>query len=65
MARRKISQTQQVNHTCGECKNGTYDYKFENLSLESKPTLVSCPYQIGRKRIVSEKACGFFVARQQ
>lgn len=65
MARKKISQPQQIRHTCGECKHGTYDWKFHNLSVDGKPTLVSCPFQIGRKLIVSEKACGYFELKQQ
>ena len=45
--------------TCGECGQGTFDMKFENMSLEGKPTLVSCPFQ-PYKMVVSERACSHF-----
>lgn len=45
----------EAGHTCGECGQGT----FENLSLEGKPTLVSCPFQ-PFKMVVSERACSHF-----
>lgn len=45
--------------TCGECAHGTLDWKFDNLSLDGKPTLVKCPYK-PYKQVVSEKSCNLF-----
>lgn len=61
MARKK--DTEIVRHTCGECGLGVFDTKHENLSLEGKPTLVSCPNSGRFKRVVSEFACKDFVLR--
>lgn len=54
---RKKTQESTVIHHCGECALAVFDYKFENLSLEGKPTLVSCPYSGKYKKVVSEVAC--------
>jgi hypothetical protein len=54
----------EAGHTCGECGQGTFDMKVENLSLEGKPTLVSCPFQ-PFKMVVSERACSHFTQREQ
>ena len=50
-------------HRCGECGKAVFDYKFENLSLDGKPTLISCPMSGRYKRVVSEFACNKFVMR--
>jgi len=55
--------TDQPRRTCGECANGTPDYKFENLSLDGKPTLVSCPYK-PYKQVVTQKSCNLFKAKE-
>lgn len=61
MARKKEEVVER--HTCGECGLGVFDYKHENLSLDGKPTLVSCPKSGRFKRVVSETACKDFVVR--
>lgn len=57
---RKNTKEPTINHYCGECALAVADYKFENLSLEGKPTLVSCPYSGKYKKVVSEVACNKF-----
>lgn len=59
MARRIIAKQQTTLHYCGECGHGTPDMKFENLSVDGKPTLVSCPFQ-PYKMVVCERACDHF-----
>lgn len=44
---------------CCDCEHGTFDTKFENLSLDGEPTLISCPYST-RKRVVNEVGCSYF-----
>ena len=56
----KQRRVNEQKHVCGDCLHGVADMKFENLSVKGEPTLVACPFQIGRKRVVSEMACGFF-----
>ena len=58
-ARKQNPKPVQKIGTCGECAHGTFDWKFENLSLEGKPTLVKCPYK-PYKQVVSEKGCNLF-----
>lgn len=59
---RKISAPVVV-HRCGECGRAFPDNKFENLSIDGKPTHVSCLMSGGYKRVVSELACNKFVMR--
>lgn len=47
-------------HHCGECASAVADTKFENLSLDGKPTLVTCPHSGKYKKVVSEIACENF-----
>ena len=49
---------------CDECRHGRYDTKFENLSVDGKPTLIICPFQTW-KRNLKERACGFFEPKKQ
>lgn len=49
---------------CRDCAFATEDWKFENLSLEGKPTLLKCSVHTERKRIVSEKGCNNFKAKE-
>lgn len=57
---RKKQQEPNIIHHCGECALGIADTKHENLSLEGKPTLVSCPQSGVFKKVVSEVACNNF-----
>ena len=57
---RKKTKEPTIIHHCGECALGVYDMNFVNLSLDGKPTLVSCPYSGKYKKVVSEVACKNF-----
>ncbi len=57
--KRKTPDIPTTVHHCGECALGIADTKHENLSLDGKPTLVSCP-QSKYKKVVSEIACKNF-----
>lgn len=46
-------------HYCEECYYAKPDYKFENLSIEGKPTLLICPFDKWKK-LFKEKACKNF-----
>lgn len=61
--KKKQNDKQAIIHHCGECRLAKHDRKFENLSLEGQPTLVSCKYSGRFKRVVSEKACKFFESK--
>ena len=41
---------------CEDCAHATPDMKFENLSLEGKPTLLICPFDKWKK-LFKEPAC--------
>ena len=58
-ARPRQKPTVEKRGTCGECGHGKYDWKFVNLSVEGKPTLVICPYK-QYKMVVSERGCNLF-----
>ena len=51
-------------HYCGECALAEADWQFANLSVDGKPTLVSCLFSGKFKKVVSEKACENFAPRQ-
>lgn len=53
---------EQPRRTCGECEHGKPDYKFENLSLEGKPTLVRCPFSF-YAHTMNEKAYNLFKSK--
>ena len=59
----KKQQEPTIINYCGECALGIADTKHENLSLEGKPTLVSCPYSGKYKKVVSEVACENFMEK--
>ena len=62
MAKKKTEQPEEK-HVCSECGKAVFDYKFENLSLAGKPTLLSCPNSGKWKRVVNEPACADFIPR--
>lgn len=47
---------------CDDCRWGTYDDKFENMSLNGKPTLIICKYN-KYKIVVGSIACEKFSKR--
>lgn len=53
----KVTSPVYVNHNCGDCGWGVFDYENSNLDLNGKPICLECPYTENRKRIRSEKAC--------
>lgn len=52
---KKEKQVAPVLH-CEDCAHATPDMKFENLSLEGKPTLLICPFDKWKK-LFKEPAC--------
>lgn len=42
---------------CRDCAHARVDEKFENLSLDGKPTLLICDIIKWPKRIITEKGC--------
>ena len=59
---RKTKEPTTIHH-CGECALAEADTKFENLSLDGKATLVTCPHSGNYKKVVSEVACEFFTPK--
>ncbi len=50
---------------CRNCKYSKEDWKFENLSVDGRPTLLICDIIGWPKRLINEKACGDYVAKIQ
>ena len=48
---------------CRDCKHSTPDMKFENLSVDGKPTLLICDLQKWPKKVITEKGCKNFEQR--
>ena len=46
----------EINGVCGMCVHATPDYKFENLSINGEPTLVSCPFRMYKQNI-NQRGC--------
>ena len=55
---KKEKQVVPVLH-CEDCAHATPDMKFENLSLDGKPTLLICPFDKWKK-LFKEPACDKF-----
>ncbi len=45
---------------CRDCALSKPDMKFENLSLDGKPTLLSCPHQEWRMVITTTDVCSHY-----
>lgn len=45
---------------CRDCSFAIEDWKFENLSVDGKPTLLKCSIHTERKRIINEQGCRDF-----
>lgn len=56
MAKPKQQQKKVIRY-CNDCIHSTPDMKFENLSVDGKPTLLSCPYQEWRMIITTTETC--------
>lgn len=52
---KKEKEVKSILH-CEDCAHATPDMKFENLSLEGKPTLLICPFDKWKK-LFKEPAC--------
>lgn len=52
----KPKREEKVVYHCEDCAHATPDMKFENLSLDGKPTLLSCPFDRWKK-LFKEPAC--------
>lgn len=50
-------QTQTVVRYCRDCAYAVEDTKFENLSLEGKPTLLACPFKEWKIIINTTETC--------
>jgi hypothetical protein len=57
MSKKQVVKEKQ--YYCRDCMYGVPDMKFENLSLEGKPTLLKCPYNEWKK-LFNEPACKKF-----
>lgn len=62
MAKKK-QVVEQVIRYCKDCAHSVEDTKFENLSLDGKPTLLSCPYQEWRMVISTTETCDHYTER--
>lgn len=50
-------KNEKVIRFCRDCVHSTPDMKFENLSLDGKPTLLSCPHRQWRMVICTTDVC--------
>lgn len=53
-------KNEKVIRFCRDCALSKPDMKFENLSLEGKPTLLSCPYREWRMVICTTDVCSHY-----
>lgn len=53
----KKQKAPEIVHYCKDCKHATEDWKFENLSLDGRPTLLICDIIGWPKRLINERAC--------
>lgn len=49
---------------CRDCALSKPDMKFENLSLDGKPTLLSCPHQEWRMVITTTEVCSHYTEKK-
>ena len=59
MSKKQEKVVEKKRYYCKDCKFGEPDMKFENLSLDGKPTLLKCPYSEWKK-LFNEFACSNF-----
>ena len=59
----RVKKEQKEQHWCGECALAVEDWNFANLSVDGKPTLVSCLFSGKYKRVISEQACENFAPK--
>lgn len=52
------------NEVCDTCAHATFDYKFHNLSIYGKPTLVICDLHPFPKIVVGTRACSEYKPKQ-
>ena len=50
-------KNEKVIRFCRDCVLSTPDMKFENLSLDGKPTLLSCPHRQWRMVVCTTDVC--------
>lgn len=48
---------------CRDCQFSETDWKFENLSVDGKPTLLKCSIHTERKRIINEQGCNDYKSK--
>jgi len=56
MAKKKQKEPDIVRY-CKDCIHSEPNMKFENLSVNGEPTLLSCPYQEWRMLITTTEVC--------
>ena len=56
----KRKQEPETANYCVDCAHATVNTKFENLSVDGKPTLLNCNLHTERRRLIDEKACKDF-----
>lgn len=60
----KFAETPAYLHEiCDTCAHATFDYKFHNLSIYGKPTLVICDLHPFPKIVVGTKACPEYIKK--
>lgn len=63
MAKKKKEENKTVLY-CRDCAHSTPDYKFENLSVNGEPTLLSCPHKKWRMVITTTETCNNYKQKQ-
>lgn len=56
MAKKK-EETKKAVLYCRDCAHSVPNMKFENLSVNGEPTLLSCPYKKWRMVITTTETC--------
>lgn len=60
MAAKKTQPAKKAERFCRDCSHSTPDTKFENLSVNGEPTLLSCPFKEWRMVITTNEVCENF-----
>lgn len=56
----KKKQQKNIIRYCKDCVHSEPNMKFENLSVDGKPTLLSCPYKEWRMIITTTETCSHY-----
>lgn len=64
MAEKKKKKADEPVRYCRDCEHSVPDMKFENLSVDGEPTLLSCPYKEWRMVINTTETCDNYKHKQ-